>query len=49
MYDAQMAHFIDCVQTGQSPNPGGAEGLVNMRIVDAALESSRRGEVIHLE
>ena len=49
MYDAQMAHFIDCIQTGHSPNPGGAEGLVNMRIVDAALESSRRGEVIHLE
>ena len=39
MYDAQMAYFIECIQTGQKPVPGGAEGLVNMQVVDAAYES----------
>ncbi len=48
MYDRQMRHFIDCIREGKTPNPGGAEGLVNMRIIDAALESSRSGQVIHL-
>ena len=48
MYDAQMKHFIDCIGEDRQPNPGASEGLVNMRIVDAALESSRIGEVVHL-
>ena len=48
MYDRQMEHFIDCIREDRKPNPGGAEGLVNMRIIDAALESSRSGQVIHL-
>lgn len=48
MYDVQMAYFVDCIQRGATPIPGAAEGLVNMRIVDAALESSRIGEVVQL-
>ncbi|MCY3780495.1 MAG: Gfo/Idh/MocA family oxidoreductase [Chloroflexi bacterium] len=48
MYDRQLAHFIDCIRADRTPNPGAAEGLVNMRIVDAALESSRTGEVVRL-
>ena len=48
MYDRQLAHFIDCIREDKTPNPGGIEGLVNMRIIDAALESSRSGQVIHL-
>lgn len=48
MFDAQMAHFVDCIRTGRTPIPGGAEGLVNMRIVDAAYESSRSGRAVEL-
>ncbi len=48
MYDRQLAYFIDCIHNDERPNPGGAEGLVNMRLIDAALESSRRGELVHL-
>ena len=48
MYDLQMAHFINCIREDSAPNPGGEAGLVNMRIVDAALESSRRGEIVQL-
>lgn len=48
MYDRQLAHFIDCIREDRAPKPGAAEGLVNMRIIDAALESSRTGEVVRL-
>ena len=48
MYDAQMKHFVHCVESGQTPVPGGREGLVNMKIVDAAYESSRTGTVVEV-
>jgi predicted dehydrogenase len=48
LYDAQMGYFVDCIQAGRSPVPGGAEGLVNMRIVDAAYESARTGTVVEI-
>ncbi len=48
MYDAQMAYFIDCIHTGRTPVPGGLEGLINMRIVDAAYESARTGDVVRI-
>lgn len=48
MYDAQMAEFFDAIENHRIPSPGGDEGLVNMRIVDAAYESARTGEVVRL-
>jgi predicted dehydrogenase len=48
MYDAQMHYFIECIRAGCTPVPGGAEGLVNMRIVDAAYESARTGQAVFL-
>jgi predicted dehydrogenase len=48
MYDRQMAHFLDCVRTGFTPVPGGLEGWSNMRVLDAAYQSSREGKVIEL-
>ena len=46
MYDRQMAHFIDCVRGDRRPSPDGNAGAVNMRIVDAALQSSQSNQVI---
>jgi predicted dehydrogenase len=48
MYDRQMAHFLECISQGTTPKPGGAEGLLNMRISDAAYQSSRTGLVVRL-
>jgi len=45
MYDDQMAYFVKCIETGQTPVPGGEEGLVNMKIVDAAYRSALSGKV----
>jgi predicted dehydrogenase len=46
MYDAQLAYFVDCIRSHRTPLPGVAEGLVNTRIVDAAYESARTGQVV---
>lgn len=49
MYDAQMAYFLNCVRTGTTPVPGGLEGLVNMKVVDAAYKSGKTGKVIQVQ
>jgi predicted dehydrogenase len=48
MYTAQLAHFVDCLRTGQAPEAGAEVGLVNMQIVDAAYASARTGQVVSL-
>jgi predicted dehydrogenase len=46
MYDAQMKYFMQCVASGKTPVPGAAEGLVNMKVIDAAYRSSRTGKAV---
>jgi len=48
MYDAQMAHFIEAITGKAVPFPGGEEGLVNMKVVDAAYRSARTGKVVKI-
>jgi len=48
MYDAQMAYFMECIRENKIPIPGGLEGLINMKIVEAAYESSKTGKVINI-
>jgi predicted dehydrogenase len=47
-YDAQMACFASAIQSGQTPVPGSREGLVNMKIIDAAYQSAQTGKVVEL-
>jgi predicted dehydrogenase len=49
MYDAQMKHFMHCIKTGTTPVPGAAEGLINMKIVEAAYRSSRTGKTVFIK
>jgi len=49
MYDAQMAYFIECIDSGKTPVPGGLEGLTNMKVVDAAYESAKSGKVVKIQ
>ncbi len=49
LYDAQMKYFLDCIETQQNPNPGGLEGLTNMKVIDAAYESSQTGKVVEVK
>jgi predicted dehydrogenase len=49
LYDAQLKYFVECVEKDQKLIPGGLEGLVNMKVVDAAYESSRTGKVVNIK
>jgi len=47
-YGVQLAYFLDCIRENRTPVPGGIEGLINMKVVDAAYESSRTGQVVFI-
>lgn len=49
MYEAQMAYFIECIWSNKTPNPGGLEGWINMKVVDAAYKSSKTGKVVEIK
>jgi predicted dehydrogenase len=49
MYNAQMTHFVECIRRNKTPVPGGLEGLVNMKVVDAAYRSARTGDVVKIK
>jgi predicted dehydrogenase len=49
LYDDQLKYFVECIEKKQTPIPGGLEGLINMKIVDAAYESSRTGKVVNIK
>ena len=48
-YDAEVDHFVDCVENGTKPLAGFAEGREALRLADAALESLRSGAIVHLD
>lgn len=47
-YGVQFAYFIECIRQQRPPVPGGLEGLINMKVVDAAYESARTGQVVQI-
>ena len=49
LYDDQLKYFVECIEKHQTPVPGGLEGLMNMKVVDAAYESSRTGKVVEVK
>lgn len=49
LYDAQMKYFADCIKKKRTPVPGGTEGLMNMKVVDAAYKSSSTGKIIKIK
>src|SRR6185436_1400250 len=49
LYDAQLEYFVQCVDKNEIPIPGGLEGWTNMKVVDAAYESSKTGKVVEVK
>lgn len=47
-YDRQAEHFIECVRTSSTPRTTLADGRKTLRVLEAALESSSRGQLITL-
>jgi glucose-fructose oxidoreductase len=44
----ELLYFSDCILQNREPEPSGEEGAWDVRIMDAILESARRGERIAL-
>jgi predicted dehydrogenase len=49
LYNDQMSYFIQCIRNRSTPNPGGLEGWINMKIVDAAYKSSNTCKDVKVE
>jgi predicted dehydrogenase len=47
-FNLQMAHFVACIREGRQPSPDGADGWLNMRVVEAAYKSAKTGQVVGL-
>jgi glucose-fructose oxidoreductase len=44
----ELLYFSDCVKRGRDPEPSGAEGLADVRVIEALERSIESGEVIAL-
>ena len=45
----ELLYFSDCVLRGEEPEPSGREGLADVRVIRALLESSRTGRTVALD
>lgn len=48
-FGAELLYFSQCVLENREPEPGGREGLADVRIVEAILASMRSGQPVKLE
>jgi predicted dehydrogenase len=47
-YQLELQHFIDCLETGKTPDVTGKDGIESVRIAEAALRSITTGEPVTL-
>jgi predicted dehydrogenase len=47
-FGAELVYFSDCVRNNKEPEPGGLEGMADVRIINALLKSQKTGESIKL-
>jgi glucose-fructose oxidoreductase len=40
-FAAELLHFSECVLSGKEPRPSGREGMADVRVIEALLESAR--------
>ena len=48
LFDREIAHFADCVQTGNECRNPACDGVALMRILDGLYESARTGHEVVL-
>lgn len=44
----ELLYFSDCILSGREPEPSGREGLADVRVIRALLESARSGKPVGL-
>jgi predicted dehydrogenase len=48
MYTLQMEEMYKAIQERRQPLPGGAEGIVSFKIIEAAYLSSQTGKAVSI-
>ena len=48
-FDKEIAHFIECIQTGKPCRNPGVDGVELMKILDAIYLSAKEGREVYLE
>jgi predicted dehydrogenase len=48
-FGPEILYFSNCILQDRQPEPGGKEGLADVRVIDALLESQRSGKAVKLE
>ena len=47
-FGPELVYFSDCILQNKEPEPGGREGLIDVRIINALLESARSGKPVQV-
>ena len=47
-FGAEIVYFSDCVLNDRKPEPSGEEGLADVRVIQAILQSARTGKAVKL-
>jgi predicted dehydrogenase len=47
-FGPELAYFARCVLSGQDPEPGGWEGLCDVRVIEAIYRSAATGELVRV-
>jgi len=45
----EILYFSECILNDEEPEPSGLEGLADVRIINAVLESARTGRPVKIE
>jgi glucose-fructose oxidoreductase len=48
-FGAELVYFSQCILQNREPEPGGLEGLADVRVVEALLKSMRSGQAVKLD
>jgi glucose-fructose oxidoreductase len=46
---AELLAFSDCIANNREPEPSGEEGLLDVRVIEALIDSSRKGKPVRLK
>jgi Oxidoreductase family, C-terminal alpha/beta domain len=47
-FGPELVYFSNCILQNKEPEPGGREGLIDVRIINALLESARSGKPVQV-
>jgi predicted dehydrogenase len=47
-FGPELLYFSDCILNNKEPEPGGAEGSAEVRIINALLESATKGKPVRV-